>query len=127
MDILRVSRTDFVPNMLIEHCSSKIWTERYQDPGEFELRTSQISQIRKLLPTMSLVSHRETDEVMMVETHSIGRDSAGYPELTVKGRSLDAFGEHRYLEGPYPGKKYKMARDYTAAEAAIVLLWNCFV
>ncbi len=97
------------------------------DPGEFELKTSRVNETLKLLPEMSLLTHRETKEVMMVETRSIGFDSDGHPELTVKGRSLDAFCEHRYLEGAYPKKKYKMAKTYTADEAAVVVLWNCLV
>ncbi len=127
VEIMRVSRTNFVPDELIEDCSSKIWTERYQDPGEFELKTNQVNKLLKLLPEMSLITHRETKEVMYVETHSIGLDSNGFPELTIKGRSLAAFLENRYLEGPYPKKKYKMAKDYTAVQAAIVLLWNCLI
>ncbi len=104
-----------------------IWTERFLDPGDFELKTPLIAKTWSLLPEMSLITLRDTKEVMYVESHSITKNSEGYPELTIKGRSLDAFVENRHLEGPYVRKKYKMARDYTAAEAAILLLWNSFV
>lgn len=131
MDVYRLDKSTFVPNKLIEGgekgYSSMIWTERYIPAGEFELKTPFVLRTLQELPKGSLLSHRDTLEVMQVETHSIAITGDGYPELTVKGRSLDYFAEHRTLEGPYPKKKYKMARQYAAHEAALVLLWNSFV
>jgi hypothetical protein len=127
MDLLRLDQTDYNPDVLIEGYSSLIWTERYLDAGEFELKTADILRTKNLLPEGSLISHRETDEVMMVESHLIGKNQEGFNELTVKGRSLVTFTEHRYLEGAYPKKKFKMLREYTPAEAAVVVLWNALV
>lgn len=127
MDLMRVNKTTFMPEKLIEGYTSLIWTERYFANGEFILISPQISLMRSLLPTKSLVTHLDTREVMMVDSHSIGVDSTGVPTITIKGRSLVTFADHRVVEGPYPKKKYKMARNYTAAEAASVILWNAFV
>lgn len=131
VDIYRLDSASFLPNKLIEGgekgYTSMIWTERYIEPGEFELKTPFVLRTQKQLPRGALISHRDTLEVMEVETHSISVTTDGVAELTVKGRSLDYFAKNRILEGPYPKKKYKMARSYTAHEAALVLLWNAFV
>jgi hypothetical protein len=127
MDLLRVNRNNFMPDELLEDYHSLIWTERYRDPGDFEIKTGNVGRWMKLLPAMSLLTLRDTREVMYVETRSIGKDANGHAELTIKGRSLDAFLQNRHLQGPYPKLKYRMAKDYTAAAAAIVLVWNAVV
>lgn len=126
MDVVRLGlpgTTSYLPDDIVEDYTSMIWTERYQDPGEFELKTPRISETFNLLPEMTLISHLDTKEVMMVESRLIGVDDNGYPELTVTGRSLDAFLEHRHVEASY-GKRRKMTRMYTATGAAVVLIWN---
>jgi hypothetical protein len=111
---------------LIENWESLIWTERYADAGDFELKTRYVKETLDLLPEMTLISLLDTTETMMVETHSIEKNEDGIPELTIKGRSIDAFAEERWIEAPYQ-KVYKMPAKYTVAEMATVLLWNAFV
>lgn len=117
--------TNYVVDVLVEGYNSMIWHERYQEPGEFELKTPYILKTRDLLPRGTLISHLETREVMMVEDHAIGIDSEGRPELTVTGRSLDFFSENRYVNTKYQ-KKRKMAQQYRPLGAALVLLWQAF-
>lgn len=130
MDVYRLNKTNFVPDLLIEGgdygYDSMIWTERYLENGEFELKTPYVKRTLAQLPEGALLSHRDTREVMLVESRLITTTDDG-DILTVKGRSLTSFVDYRYLEGPYPKKKYKMARQYQAHDAALVLLWNCFV
>lgn len=108
---------------LIEEYKSLIWTERYQTPGEFELKTSLVMDTMERLPEGQLISIRESREVMMVETHDVAVDDNGYPELTVKGRSLTAFLEHRHVKAKY-GKRRKMLKQYSPTGAALVLIWQ---
>lgn len=123
MDVLRLNETTYMPEEgVITGYSSMIWTERYREPGDFKMVTPRVEETRDLLPEGTFITHRQTDDVMMVETHSI--DEKGM--LTVVGRSLDAFLENRYIEGAYK-KKFKMAQKYSYAEAAVVLLWNTIV
>lgn len=126
MDVVRLGppgSSDYVPDEIIEGYTSLVWTERFQDPGEFELKTPLISETLNLLPEMTLISTRQTKEVMMVESRLIEVNAEGQKELTVKGRSLTAFFEHRHVEGGY-GKRRKMAKNYSAINAAAVLIWN---
>lgn len=103
-----------------------IWTERFLSPGEFQLKTPYIEEMLEILPEKTLISHRQTKEVMMVEDHMIADNQEGIPELTVIGRSVDSILESRYVEGPY-NKRRKMAKVYSNAGAALVLVWNVTV
>jgi hypothetical protein len=125
---MRLEKPSYLPadsGALIDGYTSLIWTERYLEPGDFQLKTHQVSKTLNLLPEMTFVTHRETREVMMVEDHQIIIGPDG-PELTVTGRTLDAFLDNRHIEGPY-NKKYKMLQTYTCAQAAAVIIWNAIV
>jgi hypothetical protein len=80
----------YMPTDLIEGYSSLVWTERYSEPGEFELVTPKISQMMALLPMETQLTIRGSREIMAVESHNIDVDEDGVPQLTVKGRSLYA-------------------------------------
>lgn len=130
MDILKLEEPSYVPNddILLEGFSTKIWTERFLEDGEFELRSPKISEMRAALPIRSLISLRDSLEVMMVETHSVEKDEDFGRVLVIKGRSLTAFFENRVIEeGSSIGEKFKMAYKYLPNEAAAVLMWNYVV
>jgi hypothetical protein len=113
----------YLPDMIIEGYTSMIWTERYLEPGEFILTTPYIDETYDALPEMTLISHRETRETMIVESHLITLDENGNEELTITGRSVDCMLQSRFLEAQYQ-KKRKMAMPYTDVDAAMVLIWN---
>lgn len=94
MDFISLD-ANYRPNKLIEGWESLIWTERYIDNGDFELKTFDIGNTRTLLPLGSCVSLQDTREVCMVESHQIDKDEDGSPLLTVTGRSLETFYENR--------------------------------
>lgn len=128
MDVVRLGprySTSYLPDVTIEGFSSMIWTERYQAFGEFELRSPRVEYIRSTLPEDTLVSHQGTDVAMIVESHEITENDEGEREIVVKGRSLDSFLEHRFVEGPYQ-KKRLMRQTYNQVTAAAVLLWQAF-
>jgi hypothetical protein len=129
MDFVRLGvayNDDYLPDMLIEGYNSLVWTERFQAPGEFELKSFDIDGLTKILPEDTLVSHLETQHVMIVETHSIemvGEGADAQPELTVKGRTADVITESRWVESTYQ-KKRKMRHKYSPRGAAAVLLYQ---
>lgn len=127
MDLIRLDDTSFYPDVdaLVEGYDSLIWTERFLEAGEFELHTSDIAYIHDAIPVDSLVSHRDTREVMIVESHNITEDDDGNTELVVKGRSLESFLEQRVLD-IRSGKTIRMLKQYTSVGAAEVLVWNAF-
>lgn len=126
MDLFRLGpryTTSYLPDEPIEGYSTCIWNERFYTDGEFTLITSNIDQMRALLPEDTLISHRDTPEVMMVETHTIDLDEDDTPQLTIKGRSATSILAHRFIEAQYNTKR-PMRKKYTWAAAAMVLMYN---
>jgi hypothetical protein len=105
-----------------------IWTERFLEPGEFELRSPDINTMLTMLPVdaPSLISLLDSKEVMIVESHSIEVDDSGVKTLVTKGRSLDSFLEQRVTHG-LSGVAFKMPKQYNNPGAAEILLWNALV
>lgn len=128
MDLVRLGApysTQYLPDALIEGYSSAIWTERFFTPGEFEIKTADVDRMMELLPEDTLISHLDTDQVMMVESHTVEDDEDGNPVLTITGRSLDLMLEHRFVESRYQ-KRRSMRRKYSPVGALSVLLWQAF-
>jgi hypothetical protein len=80
---------------LVERYGSLIWTERYSKAGDFQLVTTDVERMLKLLPLESLISLRESTVPMVVEVHKIEKSITGAPVLTVTGRSFDSVLERR--------------------------------
>lgn len=126
MDVVRLGlpyTTEYKPDLLIEGWSSMIWTERFQEFGDFELRTPLVLETMRDLPEDTLISHLKTGEVMIVENREITMSAEGHYELVVTGRSLTSFLEHRHLEGKYK-KRRPLRKAYSPTGAAAVLLYN---
>lgn len=113
----------YYADVIIDGWSSLIWTERFQEPGEFELRTKMVERGMEELLEGTLLGLVQSDDVMIVEDRKISQDSNGHFELVVSGRSADSILMYRHIEAKY-GKKRKMARKYSPRGAAAVLIWN---
>lgn len=127
MDVLRLNRDTFRVDKLIEGHDSLIWTERYRELGEFELKTPLINQYLEALPTDSLISLRDTDEVMFVETHKIEEDEEGTKELVITGRTFESVFERRVFKGfgAYNGgKPTKIPTNLQGHGSAALLAYN---
>lgn len=94
MDLFRFTNPDDPAKMesgiIIEGVFSKMWVERYDTAGEFEVKGYIESQIREQLPLGSFVSHVGSDEIMVVEDHQIDGDDDGHRIVTVTGRGYEA-------------------------------------
>ena len=97
MDVLRLDATSYRPDEIVEGYSSMIWTERQDKNGEFQLKTTKVSETRDLIPEDSLITLLDSSEVMIVETHSIAKNSDNAPELTVSGRTFETFLSNRAI------------------------------
>lgn len=97
MDIftLEHSGSSYKNGELINGIYKKQWIERYLDPGEFTLVCTPTDEIREKLAIGTLISHVNTEEVMIVEDHEIEEKVGAIPVLTITGRSLDSFIESR--------------------------------
>lgn len=97
MDIftLRHSGSSYVDGEMVNGLVRKQWVERYLEPGEFVLVGSPTDELRAQLAIGTLISHVDTEEVMIVEDHQIEEKVGAAPVFTVSGRSLDSFIESR--------------------------------
>ena len=102
MDLWRINDVvTWTPDIAITNYTSLIWTERFNTPGDFELKTPDVTTMLELLPLNSMVTLQDSRIVMIVETHSIKTDENGTSELTITGRSFDCILESRIVRGPY--------------------------
>jgi hypothetical protein len=126
MEVMRLA-SNWRGDILIEDYTSMIWTERFDTHGDFELKTPNIESTLKRLPEYSLITLRDTLEVMVVESHEITVDAEGQYELTVRGRTFDSFLKHRAMIGGryWTGtKSWSLRKKYTAGEAAAAVIYN---
>ncbi len=128
MDLVKLDPTTWLPTDLIERYDQLVWTERYVENGEFVLTSPDINYMRTMLPEGSLLSLRDSDEVMIVETHLITESESGQDVVKVTGRTFETFGEKRlYVGVGISGQAYKSRIQHSTASAISVLLWNSFV
>lgn len=73
---------------LINGYSRSTWIERYYGPGEFIFEAPLSSGLSEVLLPGTLISHLNTLEVMMVETHEINDDFKMDPVIKISGGSL---------------------------------------
>ena len=127
MDLTRLDPITYKPDVLIEGYEYLIWTERFADAGEFEMKTAKVDITRSLIPPNSLVSLVDSSVVMIVETHSVSRTDSGEQWLTVYGRSFESFLRHRLLLAITYNEPWVAIKPYTPSEFISLLLWNGIV
>ena len=86
---------EYDPDITIQGWSSLIWTERYQDFGDFKLVHSDPTYAWKTMPVGTLLGLNASNEVMMVENHEIKFSKDRGPVVEVSGRSILAMLEYR--------------------------------
>ena len=107
----------------ISKAKSIMWTERYSEPGEFEIEALMSSGLREFLPIGTLISHSDTMEVMIVENHEIKEEEKKDLIITITGRSFDTYLENRITgmnlaRSSGPGMfEYILPADYTWNQA----------
>lgn len=75
---------------VIEGFESFIWTERYQDVGDFQIVIKSTIQSRSLLTEGTYLGMKESDRrVMVIDTISDDTDQNGERNLTITGSSLE--------------------------------------
>lgn len=99
MDIFKFNgfTTDLDQGEAVNGLTSKMWIERYREPGEFEFTSPVSESMMSTLEVGTLISHPDTMEVMIVENHEIEEDGESDPILKTTGRSLPALLETRMV------------------------------
>lgn len=86
--------TPIASRPLLEGYLSFVWTERFREAGEFQFTTPHVDDILSRLQLGSLLTLRDSVDMMMVENMEIQETDKG-PILTVSGRSIMAFLDYR--------------------------------
>ena len=89
--------TDLIQGQAINGATSIMWTERYREPGEFEIVAPLSSGLLQFLPLGTMISHVNTMEVMIVENQNIKDDDDVDPIVSITGRSLELILEDRIV------------------------------
>lgn len=74
---------------LFEDHESVVWTERFDQYGDFEMHIASTFRARTLLKPDTLLAMDQSKRVMKIETVEDGNDEENRRLLTVKGRSLE--------------------------------------
>ena len=82
--------------VLFEGYISLIWTERYNEEGEFEIVLADTREARNLFVYGAMLALKGSTAVMKVETSNASTDDDGKATYTIKGRSLEAILRARY-------------------------------
>lgn len=75
---------------VIDRFESLIWTERFQEFGDFQLDIASTTVTRNLLKVDTWLAMNESHRVMRVESIEDAADSENRRMLTVKGRSIES-------------------------------------
>lgn len=113
----------YQPARVVEGWTSLIWTERYTEAGDFQLKTPLIDETLSVIPDGSLVCINESREIMRVDSHSLAENEEGVMEATITGRSFETFLEERNIESDV-GLPYPMLQEYKVQTAIGVLIHN---
>jgi hypothetical protein len=119
--------TYFQSGEVVNGADSKMWVERYRDPGEFSLSGNLSAGLREQLPVGTFISHNNTLEVMVVENHQIVEDRSSDPTIQVTGRSFETMLEQRIvgvnqIDGTaHTLSEYVLAADYTWNQAVTLI------
>lgn len=126
IDLVRVDPTTWLPiGAPVKHYSALIWTEKFFQRSEFELTTYALQYTQNLLPLGSLVTLRQSKEVMRVTKMTVATDDQDREVMTLHGKSLTSYISHRTI-GEKRNVKYQ-AMNSSNLGSGLILLYNSFV
>lgn len=94
MDIYTLNRS-FEKVEVFDSYSSFIWTERWQEFGDFQLDAESSRKSRSIFVPGTIINIGETNRAMLVEQAEDSLDTDGTEVFRVKGRSLESLLDHR--------------------------------
>jgi hypothetical protein len=102
MDVFKFNNgTTFQDGEAVTGYDTISWTERYREPGSFEIGAKLSAGLKDHLPLGTIISHVNTLTPMIVENHQITDAEDIDPFLTVSGRSFSSILEHRIVTQEY--------------------------
>lgn len=100
MDLFTFKKTSVAFDMrsgkMVNGYNSVTWTEKFRDASEFMIVGDLDSGLDTQLPIGDLISHVNTEEIMVIENHQIkvGKDKS---QIVVSGRGFETFLENRIV------------------------------
>ena len=114
----------FTPSEPIYDFKSFVFTERYQDHGDFQLVSTDLGILdgKPVLKVGDLIASSESSTVMITTSINVNRDDNGAVETTYKGKTLGYIFEHRpcvpiIKDKIYLEKEYKNGWEFGDKEA----------
>lgn len=89
MDIFTLSKEDYDNGTSVKEIQSAIWVEKYNNEGEFSIVGPPSHQFMTMMAEGTLISHTESESIMMVESHTIDESEEGDTTVTYTGRTID--------------------------------------
>lgn len=96
MDLVTLNANN-QPEKLVQNYDSLIWTERFNTVGDFQIKAGDIATFLALLPEGKVVSLRESNIAMVVETHRIERKKNIPESITIVGRAVESILDRRVV------------------------------
>lgn len=127
MDLYLLHPTTFIPQEIIDGFHSFIWTERYDDVGDFELVMPWYPGIRKKYPVGTYLGHSETNRGAVIEEGFDTTDPEGLKMFTVRGHLLEGM---LHIRSVTPNRTRQLSwimSSATPGEAAHELVKNVMV
>lgn len=88
MDLMSLN-TEYIATTIVDNFESVIWTERYQEKGEFEIVLPMDTELLKDVKIDYYMQCDESDRTMIVNNISIASDPENGNKLTISGPSLE--------------------------------------
>ena len=98
MDLL-VLNTDLDAISVVDTYESFIWTDRYRQPGDFELYMSMMLSVLQYIRQDYYIWNRDSEHVMIIEKIRINSDVEDGNHIAVTGRSLESILDRRIVWG----------------------------
>ena len=120
--------TDLSKGVYFRGYDSSMWIERYRQPGAFEFKAPLSSGLREFLSLGSIISHTNTLEAAIVETHSVKEEKNKDPQIVITGQSIDILLAQRIVgmelawnDPNEPFVPYDLAAATTAQQAKTLI------
>ena len=94
---LLVLDESFEPFAIIDTYNSLIWTDRYNECGDFELFTAMTMDLLNVIKQDYYIRRPDSDHVMIIEKIEIDTDVEDGNTITITGRSLESLLDRRIV------------------------------
>lgn len=111
LDYAYILDENFERVMLIDGFREFVWTERYNESGDFEMVLPVTPEYSKEIRLNRYLTIKGSDVLMTIDNYIVSTDVEGGDFITVKGRSLEALLSRRIIWTKFTAKKTDKLQD----------------